>query len=87
MHNALLCVAAAAKMVILVDGESFSRRLQDDYSSVACTTAQPDDSFYCNSIEGMEQSRCTCGSCDQVSYTLKLHDNLDRVSELLLRAE
>lgn len=73
MPSALLGVAAAVCMMPSLAGgnsPSSTRRLQtdpNDYSSIACTTDQPTDAFYCNSLQGMEQSSCTCGSCDQVS--------------------
>lgn len=67
----LLSVAVVPRMAAGTAPES--RRLQtdpNDYSSVDCTTAQPDGAFYCNSMQGMEQSTCTCGSCDQVGLAL-----------------
>lgn len=73
----LLSVAVVPPMTAGTAPESRRLQLADpyDYSGAACTLAQPgvvgqpDESFYCNSIEGMEQSACTCGSCDQVGHS------------------
>ncbi len=74
MRSALMGVAAVLCMMpSMVGGKSSLRRLQtdpNDYSSIPCTTDQPTDASYCNSLDGMEQGTCTCGSCDQVSLIL-----------------
>ena len=70
MRRTILCAAAAVPpLMAAAHDRADSRRLQADldYSSISCTTHQPADAGYCNTIVGMEQPSCTCGSCDQVA--------------------
>jgi hypothetical protein len=80
---------AAAVVAPMAGGNQPARRLQTvdpyDFSCPAdgsnpgcaeCATHQPEDSFYCNSLQGMEQGSCTCGSCDQVRATCRSEPSL-----------
>ena len=80
---------AAAVVAPMAGGNQPARRLQSvdpyDFSCPAdgsnpgcaeCATHQPEDSFYCNSLQGMEQGSCTCGSCDQVRATCRSEPSL-----------